>query len=185
MRGGYQADLRLFRRDPGAFTTPYPEHPFGVGRFEGFLACVINACFTVAGPEYLSMVAGEARNPRKTMPRAFKATIYRLVFFFIGSALAIGILVPYNDPLLLGAQSSGAAGGGQSPYVISMIRLRISVLPDIVNALIMTSVFSAGNAFMFGATRSLASMARDGQAPKVFARRNRNGVPYLAVIGAC
>ena len=64
------------------------------------------------GPDYLSMVAGEARNPRKTMPTAFRATVYRyfihiwhiwprrrvltqanrLCFFFIGSALAIGIL---------------------------------------------------------------------------------------------
>lgn len=77
------------------------------------------------------------------MPRAFRATIYRLLIFFIGSALAIGILVPYNDELLLGAQSSGAAGGGQSPYIISMQILGISVLPDIVNALIITSVFSA------------------------------------------
>lgn len=42
------------------------------------------------------MVAGEAINPRKTMPKAFRATIYRLVIFFIGSAICIGILVPYN-----------------------------------------------------------------------------------------
>ena len=35
---------------------------------------------------------------------------------------------------------------------------------------------------MFNATRTLASLARDGQAPKVLARRNRNGVPYVAVI---
>lgn len=35
-------------RDPGAFTTPYPEHGYQFGRFEGFLACVINACFTVS-----------------------------------------------------------------------------------------------------------------------------------------
>lgn len=36
------------------------------------------------------MVAGEARQPRKVMKRAFKMTIYRLMFFFFGSALAIG-----------------------------------------------------------------------------------------------
>lgn len=36
------------------------------------------------------MVAGEARHPRKTMPKAFNQTIYRLLFFYFGSAIAIG-----------------------------------------------------------------------------------------------
>ncbi|KAK4055999.1 general amino acid permease agp2 [Microbotryomycetes sp. JL221] len=186
--GNPQGDRFGFRywRDPGAFTTPYPEHPPAVGRFEGFLAAVINACFTVAGPDYLSMVAGEAKNPRKVMRRAFKTTIYRLVIFFVGSALAIGILVPYNDSNLLGAQSSGAPGGAQSPYVIGMRRLGISVYPDIVNALILTSVFSAGQAFTFNSSRTLASLARDGSifkpVAKQLVKRNRNGVPWVAVL---
>ncbi|ORY92510.1 putative carnitine transport protein [Leucosporidium creatinivorum] len=167
--------------NPGAFTSPYPEHARSTGIFEGWFACVVNASFTVAGPDYLTIVAGEARNPRKVMPKAFKATIYRLVVFFIGSALAIGILVPYNDPNLLGAQASDAPGGAKSPYVISMQRLAIPVLPSIVNALILTSVFSAGNAFLFCSSRTLAQMGRDGQAPKLFSKRNRNGVPFIAV----
>ncbi|KAI5480507.1 DNA repair protein REV1 [Pseudohyphozyma bogoriensis] len=169
-------------KNPGAMTTPYPSHGFKTGRFEGFLACVINACFTVAGPDYLSMVAGEARNPRKTMARAFKATIYRLVIFFIGSALCIGILVPYNDANLLHAQATGAPGGAKSPYVIAMNRMKIAGLPHIVNALILTSVFSAGNAFQFCASRTLAQMSYDGQMPKIVGKRNRNGVPWIAVV---
>ncbi|KAK4056821.1 general amino acid permease agp2 [Microbotryomycetes sp. JL221] len=187
MLGGNPLNDRFgfrFWRNPGPLTTPYPQHSPALGRFEGVLACVINACFTVAGPDYLSMVAGEARNPRPTMKRAFNATIYRLVIFFIGSALCIGILVPYNDSNLLRAQATAAPGGGRSPYVIAMRRLQIPVLPHIVNALILTSVFSAGNAFLFCASRSLAQMARDGQAPKFLARRNRHGVPWVAV-AAC
>ena len=45
------------------------------------------------------MVAGEAIDPRKNMPRAFNNIVYRLVFFFVGGALCIGIVVPYNNPL--------------------------------------------------------------------------------------
>lgn len=44
------------------------------------------------------MIAGEATDPRKTVPRAFKTIMARLVVFFIGGALCVGILVPYNDP---------------------------------------------------------------------------------------
>ncbi|KAL8286369.1 hypothetical protein RQP46_004386 [Phenoliferia psychrophenolica] len=184
MLGGNPAKDRFgFRhwKDPGAFANPYPQHGESVGKFEGVLSCIINAAFTIAGPDYLSMVAGEARNPRKTMPKAFRATVYRLCFFFIGSALAIGILVRYNDPSLLGAISSSAPGGARSPYVIAMVRLNIPVLPAIVNALILTSVFSAGNAFTFCASRTLAQLARDGQAPHILAKKNRHGVPFYSV----
>ncbi|KAI5479936.1 AA permease domain-containing protein [Pseudohyphozyma bogoriensis] len=169
-------------KSPGLFTTPYPNANKNVGLFQGFLAGVTNAGFTVAGPEYLSMVAGEARNPRKSMPAAFRKTVYRLVVFFVGGALAVGILVPYNSPELLGAIGSNASGAAKSPYVIAMNRLKIKVLPAIVNALILSSIYSAGNAFYFGGSRSLAQLARDGHAPKIFARRNRNGVPWVAVL---
>jgi amino acid transporter len=95
-----------------------------LGRFEGFLACLINAAFLVAGPEYISMVAGEAENPRRTMPRAFTSIIYRLTAFFILGSLAVGICVPYTDPGLLSTTGPTAAA---SPYVLAMNRLNISV----------------------------------------------------------
>lgn len=51
----------------------------------------------MGGPEYISMIAGEAQHPRRSVPRAFKTIITRLIIFFIGGALSVGILVPYND----------------------------------------------------------------------------------------
>lgn len=71
----------------------------------------------------------------------------------------------------------------KSPYVISMNHFRIPVLPDIVNALIMTSVFSAGNCLVFSGARLLHGMAMEGQAPAIFARCSRAGLPYYAVAG--
>ena len=35
-----------------------------LGQFEGFCAALWSASFCVTGPEYLSMVAGEAKRPR-------------------------------------------------------------------------------------------------------------------------
>lgn len=55
------------------------------------------------------------------------------------------------------------------------------MFPDIVNVAILTSIFSAGNAYLFCGSRTLAQMARDGHAPRIFAKRNRNGVPWVAV----
>ena len=63
-----------------------------------------------------------------------------------------------------------------------MRRLEISVLPDIVNALIGTSIVSAANGYVFTTSRSLYSLSVAGQAPRFLNKLNRNGVPYLCVL---
>lgn len=63
-----------------------------------------------------------------------------------------------------------------------MQRLKIQGLPHLVNVLIMTSVFSAGNGLLFSATRTLHGMALEGHAPRVFARCTRAGVPLWALL---
>ncbi|KAG5638967.1 hypothetical protein H0H81_008187 [Sphagnurus paluster] len=91
------------------------------------------------------MAAGEAENPRRNMPRAFYSVFYRLTAFFVVGSLCIGIVIPYSNPDLRNALSNARPGAGSSPYVIAMEHLQIKVLPHIVNALILTAVFSAGN----------------------------------------
>lgn len=51
-----------------------------------------------------------------------------------------------------------------------------------INAVIMTSVISAGNHALFAGTRLLYSLSVDSHAPKVFSKLNRNKVPWIAVI---
>ncbi|KII88077.1 hypothetical protein PLICRDRAFT_42665 [Plicaturopsis crispa FD-325 SS-3] len=152
-----------------------------LGRFLGFLACLIQASFTIAGPDYVSMTAGEAENPRHIMPRAFNSVFYRLTTFFALGSLCVGIVVPYNDPNLLAALSDARPGAGSSPYVIAMQRLHIPVLPHLVNALILTAVFSAGNSYVFCASRTLFGLALEGKMPRFLTRCTGNGVPVYCV----
>lgn len=167
-----------FWNNPGAFAEYWSVG--SLGRFQGFLACLIQACYTVVGPDYIAMTAGEAENPRRTMPRAYKGMIYRLAVFFMGGALSMGIVCAYNDPELLAAIEADAGGAAASPYIVSMQRLKIPVLPHIVNALILSSAFSAGNSYTYCASRTLYGMALDGFAPKIFAKCTANGVPVYA-----
>jgi amino acid transporter len=94
-----------------------------LGRFEGFLGSLWSAAFTVVGPEYLSMLSGEVKLPRTYLKNAFKVTYVRFAFFFIGSALCVGIVIPYNEKTLLDILAGNSGGGGSaaaSPYVIAM-----------------------------------------------------------------
>jgi len=182
MLGGNPLNDRFgFRywKNPGSFTELYYEG--SLGRWLGFLQCLIQASFTIAGPDYVAMAAGEAENPRYIMPRAFKAVFYRLMFFFVIGSLCIGIVVPYDDPEMVAAFTSGEPGAAGSPYVVSMNRLNIPVLPHIVNAMVLGSAFSAGNSYCYCASRSLYGMALEGKAPKIFTRCTRNGVPIYCV----
>ena len=68
-----------------------------------------------------------------------------------------------------------------SPYVIAMNRAGIHVLPHIINAGIFTSAFSAGNSFLYTSSRILFGLSLRGQAPKIFSRVTRGGLPLAAV----
>lgn len=67
------------------------------------------------------------------------------------------------------------------PYVIAKQRLQIGGLPHLVNALIMTSIFSAGNALLYAATRTLHGMSLEGHAPRIFSYCTKRGVPLWAL----
>ncbi|KAL6718024.1 general amino acid permease agp2 [Lecanora helva] len=180
--GNPQHDRFGFRywRDPGSFAALYKDG--ALGRWLGFLQCLIEASFSISGPDYVSMAAGEAENPRKVMPNAYNKAFYRLMAFFVLGSLAVGINVPYNDKELANAFSKDEPGAAASPYVIEMTRLGITVLPDIVNALVLTASFSAGNSYVYCASRSLYGLALEGKAPRIFTRCTRNGVPIYCVL---
>ncbi len=127
------------------------------------------------------MTAGEAEIPRTTLPRTFKGVYMRLTTFFILGALSVGILLPYSDPNLQLALSDPKPGAGSSPYVIAMQNMNIPILPHIVNALIMLSIFSAGNSYFFCSSRTLYGMALQRRLPSFLTKCTRNGVPIYCV----
>jgi len=57
----------------------------------------------------------------------------------------------------------------------------IPVLPHIINAVILTSATSSGNAFLYTGSRYLFGIAQNRQAPKFFLKCSKSGVPYYCV----
>ena len=186
--GNPKHDAYGFRywNNPGAFAEYRSKG--SKGQFEGFLAALWNAAFTIGGPEYLSMAAGEAKRPRTYINSAYRNIYWRFGSFFILGALCVGIIIPWNDKhlqaILSGSDSS--SGGSAAPYVMAMKNMQVQGLPHLVNALIITSIFSAGNTYSYCATRTLYSMALEGRAPRIFKKTTRKGTPVFAYsIVAC
>ncbi|KAL7925851.1 amino acid permease/ SLC12A domain-containing protein [Trichoderma austrokoningii] len=162
--------------DPGAFVEYNVKG--STGKFLGYWHAFVKAGFAfITSPELIAIAAGEAVSPRRNLKKAARRFVFRLALFYGVSSLIIGIIVASNDPRLLGASDASA-----SPFVIGIQNAGIPVLNHIINAVILTSAWSAGNSFLYSASRVLYSMAIGGQAPKVFALTNRLGVPYVAVL---
>lgn len=181
--GGPNHDRLGFRywKDPGAFNS-YPKPGLGrIGQFLAFWTSLIRSGFAfILSPETITIAAGESEAPRRNIPKASKRFIYRLIVFYIFGTLIVSVIVASNDPSLLQAVSSGTKNAGASPFVIGIKRAGIQGLDHVVNAVIITSAWSAANSFLYAGSRSLFSLAMTGQAPKVFTKCS-NGVPYVAV----
>ncbi|KAK4098587.1 hypothetical protein N658DRAFT_431657 [Parathielavia hyrcaniae] len=163
--------------DPGAFKEYVGTG--ATGRFTAYWTAFVRAGFSfITSPELIGLAAGETVAPRRNIPKAARRFLARLAIFYGVSSLIIGAIVPSDDPRLLSPESNANA----SPWVIGIQRAGIGGLNHVINAAILTSAWSAGNAFLYSGSRILYSMAATGQAPAIFARTTRRGVPYLAVV---
>ncbi|GAB1310638.1 Proline-specific permease-like protein [Madurella fahalii] len=163
--------------DPGAFKEYMATG--STGRFLAYWTAFIRAGFSfITSPELIGLAAGETVAPRRNIPKAARRFLARLAIFYGVSSLIIGAIVPSTDGNLLNPESNANA----SPWVIGIQRAGIVGLNHVINAAILTSAWSAGNAFLYSGSRVLFSMAATGQAPRIFARTTRRGVPYMAVL---
>ncbi|KDN53618.1 putative DIP5-glutamate and aspartate permease [Tilletiaria anomala UBC 951] len=152
-----------------------------LGRFLGFWSVMVNGLFAYMGTELVAITVGEARNPRKSVPKAIRSTFFRILFFYIFGVVIVGMVVAADSPLLLTANKQ-RLGAAASPFVVAIKAANIRVLPSIINACILIFTLSAANSDQYVASRTLYSLAMDGNAPAIFRRCNSMGVPYVALI---
>jgi amino acid transporter len=163
--------------NPGAFK-PYIMTGSS-GKFLAYWTAFVRAGFAfITSPELIALAAGETIAPRRNIPKAAGRFVYRLAIFYGFGSFIIGVVVPSDDPRLLSPSSNATA----SPFVIGIQRAGIAGLQHVINAAILTSAWSAGNAFLFSGSRVLYGMALNGEAPKIFGKTTKKGVPWIAVL---
>jgi amino acid permease len=77
-----------------------------VGGFSAFAQTIVFAFFSFGGIELVAVAAGESAKPYKAVPRAIKATFFRILLFYILTILTIGLCINYQDETLLTASFS-------------------------------------------------------------------------------
>ncbi|KAI9599848.1 hypothetical protein KEM48_007473 [Puccinia striiformis f. sp. tritici PST-130] len=139
-------------RDPGLFRQ-FNDIPGATGRFLAFWSVFIQAAYSFLGTETVALAAAETENPRKTVPRAIKSVFYR-----------------------------GTGDASSSPFVIAINRSKIKILPDIINAVVLVSAYSATSSEVYCGSRVLHGLVMDRMAPQIFGRVNSRGTPINALI---
>lgn len=152
-----------------------------VGGIGGMIAVFMIAGFSFQGTEIVGIAAGESENPEKNVPSAIKQVFWRIIIFYFLSIFVIGALVYYKDPSLLRAATQSDIT--VSPFTLVFERAGLAAAASVMNAVILTSVISSANSWLYAASRMLFGMAKEGHAPKIFAKTNTsNGVPIYAIL---
>ncbi|CAK7905018.1 amino-acid permease Gap1p [[Candida] anglica] len=152
--------------------------PFAHG-FKGVCSVFVTAAFSFGGTEMVGLTASESENPRKAIPKAIKATFWRICIFYLVSLTMVATLVRWDDDRLLGASSVDATA---SPFVIAVVNGGIKAVPSIINVVILIAVLSVGNSSVYATSRSLNSLAEQGMAPKWTGYVDRAGRPLVAIL---
>ena len=155
--------------DPGAFKNG----------FKGFCSVFVNAAFAFGGTELVGLAAAEAADPRKSLPTATKQVFWRISGFYIISLFMVGLILPSNDPDLLG---SSGANTKASPFVLAIQMAGVSGLPSVFNAVITLSVLSVANSCTYGSTRTMQALAARQMGPKFLMYIDGKGRPVWCIV---
>lgn len=142
---------------------------FMAGGIKGIAGSMLIVIFSYAGFEIIGLAASEAKDPRKTIPRAITYTVLCLVGFYI---ISISVLLPLVPTAVLNESVS--------PMVVALNRWGINWAGTILNIVLITAILSTMLAAMFGIGRMLRSIADEGHAPKWL--RDNKDVPHRGIL---
>lgn len=142
--------------------------PMGI---QGILSAFVMVLFAYMGIEAIGVTAGEAKNPKKTLPAAISKVFWRILIFYVGSMLVILSLYPWNQ--------FGSLG---SPFVLIFDRLGIRTAAGIINFVVLTAALSSCNVGIYAGGRMLYDMANRGKAPSFMQKINSNQVPLNGIL---
>lgn len=149
--------------------------PF-VDGFKGFSKIFVTSAFAFGGTESITLTAGNAKNPIHSVKIVTRTVFWRIMIFYIFTVFFIGINVPYDYPNL------STKSVVTSPFTIVFQMAGSKAAGSFMNAVIMTSVISAGNHALFAGSMLAYTLGTDGYLPKFLTRKNRYQTPYNAVL---
>ena len=140
----------------------------------GFLMSFQMALFSFVGIELIGVTAGETKDPTKTIPKAINSVPIRILIFYVGALTVIMSIIPWNN-----------INPEESPFVRLFALIGIPFAAGIINFVVLTAAASSCNSGIFSNSRMLFGLSNQKQAPPIFEKTNKNGVPHIAILVSC
>lgn len=142
--------------------------PHGIG---GALAALVVVMFSFGGVELVGITAGEADNPKRTIPKAINQIVYRILIFYVGALLVITAVYQWD-----------MIDGQMSPFVAMFNGVGFTAAAHVLNIVVITAAMSVYNSGLYSNGRMLMSLAQQGNAPAYLKKVSKRGVPVAGVL---
>ncbi|WP_408931654.1 amino acid permease [Corynebacterium sp. YSMAA1_1_D6] len=141
----------------------------------GFAAGLLAVAFAFGGIELVTIAAAESEDPAHNVATAVRASIVRIMIFYIGSIVVITMALPFSS-----IQDADVAA--DSPFTLVLSAAQIPFAAGFMEAIIALALLSAFNAQIYATSRLVFDMAKDHSAHHVFLKTNTSGSPVFAVL---
>lgn len=140
---------------------------------QGVLTGLLAVAFSFGGMELVTIAAAESDDPADSIRRTTRTVIVRLLLFYVGSVTLMVLLLPWET-----------ASANTSPFVTILERIGVPSAALLMSFVVLTSLLSALNANLYGASRMVFSLAERGEAPRAMLKLSGAGVPRTAVLAS-
>lgn len=137
----------------------------------GMLVALVVVMFSFGGIELIGITAGEADNPKRTIPRAINQVVYRILIFYIGALAIIMAVIPW-----------ASIDGENSPFVQIFDNIGVQGAAHILNFVVLTAAMSVYNSGLYSNGRMLYSLAQQGNAPSYLMKVSKSGSPVAGIL---
>ncbi|MBD0670465.1 amino acid permease [Streptomyces sp. CBMA156] len=137
----------------------------------GVVIATSGAMFSFSGTEIVTIAAGEAEDAAAAIRKSTRTIMWRVTVFYLGSLSVVVLLLPWNS-----------AAVGESPFAATLDHLGVPGASTVLNVVLFAAMLSTMNSQVYASSRMLFALARDRDAPSVFARISRRGAPHTAIL---
>ncbi|KAA0563219.1 amino acid permease [Bacillus sp. CH30_1T] len=135
---------------------------------KGLWLALLFAFYGFGGIEVMGLMAQELKDP-KDAPKSGNIMLLILTILYLLSFYLVLKLVP-----------AGRINPDESPFLTALKQYDLPWIPHVFNAILIIAGFSTMVASLYAVTTMLVTLAEEGDAPKVFAKKGKWKVPLPA-----
>jgi L-asparagine transporter-like permease len=139
--------------------------------FIGLIMVLPIITFAFGGLELIGIAASETADPTKTIPKAINQVVYRILIFYVGSLAILLSLYHWSN-----------LNVSDSPFVMIFERIGFKYAAWSLNFIILTAALSVYNSCLYSNSRMFYALALQNNAPQIFAKTNKAGIPVLSTL---